>query len=151
MTASAIEREIRIDAPIEVVWDVITNPTHIVNWFADEATLDLRSGGAGVLTFTEHNHVSPLRVVTADAPNVFSYRWSQPDGQEPSEENSMLVEFFLSEDQGVTTLRLIESGFAKINWSEEKNQEYFDDHSNGWDYFVPRLASYSATANVSAK
>jgi hypothetical protein len=63
----------------------------------------------------------------------------------------MLVEFILSEDQGVTTLRLVESGFAKNNWSEEKNREYFDDHSSGWDHFVPRLASYAATANVSAK
>jgi len=151
MTAATIEREIRIDAPIEVVWDVVTNPTHIVNWFAEVATLDLRPGGVGSLTFTEHNHVSPLRVETVDPPNVYSYRWSQPDGEEPTEENSMLVEFILSEDQGVTTLRLVESGFAKNNWSEEKNQEYFDDHSNGWDFFVPRLASYAATANVSAK
>jgi hypothetical protein len=61
----------------------------------------------------------------------------------------MLVEFILSEADGVTTLRLIESGFAKNNWSEEKNRDYYDDHSNGWDYFTPRLASYAA-AGVSA-
>jgi uncharacterized protein YndB with AHSA1/START domain len=69
MTAATIEREIRIDAPIEVVWDVVTNPKHIVNWFAEEATVDLRPGGAGSLNFTEHNHVSPLRVETVDPPN----------------------------------------------------------------------------------
>jgi uncharacterized protein YndB with AHSA1/START domain len=151
MTAATIEREIKIEAPIEVVWEVLTNPAHIVNWFAEEATLDLRPGGAGSLNFTEHDHVSPLRVETLDPPNVFSYRWSQPDGEEPTEENSMLVEFILSEDQGVTTLRLIESGFAKNDWSEEKNREYYDDHSNGWDHFVPRLASYAASAHVSAQ
>jgi uncharacterized protein YndB with AHSA1/START domain len=151
MTAATIEREIRIDAPIEVVWDVVTNPKHIVNWFADEATLDLRSGGAGTLIFTEHNFVSPLRVETVDPPTVFSYRWSQPDGEEPTEENSMLVEFILSEEQGVTTLRFIESGFAKNNWSEEKNREYFDDHSNGWDFYLPRLTTYAATAHVPTK
>jgi uncharacterized protein YndB with AHSA1/START domain len=151
MTAATIEREIRIEAPIEVVWEVVTNPKHIAMWFADEATLDLRPGGAGTLSFTEHNHVAPLRVETVDPPNVYSYRWSQPDGEEPTEANSMLVEFILSEHQGVTTLRLIESGFAKSDWSEEKIQEYYDEHSSGWDHFVPRLASYAATANVSAK
>jgi len=149
MTAATIERVILIDAPIDIVWDVVTNPKHIVQWFADEAALDLRPGGAGTLTFTEHNHVSPLRVETVDPPNLFSYRWSQPDGEEPTPENSMLVEFILSEADGVTTLRLIESGFAKNDWSEEKNREYYDDHSNGWDYFTPRLASYAA-ASVSA-
>jgi uncharacterized protein YndB with AHSA1/START domain len=151
MTAATIERVIQIDAPIETVWDVVTNPKHIVHWFAEEATLDLRPGGSGTLTFTEHNHVSPLRVETVDRPNLFSYRWSQPDGEEPTEENSMLVEFILSEDQGVTTLRLIESGFAKNNWSDEKNREYYDDHSNGWDHFAPRLATYAASTHVSAK
>lgn len=150
MTAATIEREIRINAPIEIVWDVVTNPAHIVNWFAEEASLDLRPGGAGSLTFTEHNHVSPLRVETVEPPNVFSYRWSQPDGEEPTENNSMLVQFILSEDQGVTTLRLVESGFAKIDWSEQKSREYYDDHSNGWDHFVPRLGSYAATASASA-
>jgi uncharacterized protein YndB with AHSA1/START domain len=150
MTATKIEREIRIDAPIEVVWDVVTNPKHIVNWFADEATLDLRPGGVGTLNFTEHNHVSPILVETVDPPNTYSYRWGKPDGEVPTEENSLLVQFILSENQGVTTLRLIESGFAKNNWSDEKNQEYYDDHSNGWDYYVPRLASYAATANVLA-
>ena len=149
MTAATIERVILIDAPIDIVWDVVTNPKHIVQWFADEAVLDLRPGGAGTLNFTEHNHVSPLRVETVDPPNLFSYRWSQPDGEEPTPENSMLVEFILSEADGVTTLRLIESGFAKNNWSEEKNRDYYDDHSNGWDYFTPRLASYAA-AGVSA-
>jgi uncharacterized protein YndB with AHSA1/START domain len=149
MTAATIERVILIDAPIDIVWDVVTNPKHIVQWFADEAVLDLRPGGTGTLNFTEHNQVSPLRVETVDPPNLFSYRWSQPDGEEPTPENSMLVEFILSEAEGVTTLRLIESGFAKNNWSEEKNREYYDDHSNGWDYFTPRLASYAA-ASVSA-
>ncbi|MEO9181332.1 MAG: SRPBCC domain-containing protein, partial [Acidimicrobiales bacterium] len=51
MYAATIEREIRIEAPIEVVWNVITNPIEIVKWFADEAEIDLRPGGIGYLKF----------------------------------------------------------------------------------------------------
>lgn len=151
MTAATIERVIQINAPIEVVWDVVTNPKHIVNWFADEATIDLRPGGAGTLNFREYNNLAPLHVETVDPPNLYSYRWSQPEGEEPTAENSMLVEFVLSEEQGVTTLRLIESGFATNNWSEERNREYFDGHSNGWDHFLGRLASYAPSVNMSTK
>lgn len=151
MTATTIEREIRIEAPIDVVGDVVTNPSHISKWFADAVALDLRLGGAGTLTFTEHNHVAPLRVATVDRPKLFSFRWSQPDGEEPNENNSMLVEFILSEDDGATTLRLVESGFAKVNWSDEKSKEYYDDHSNGWDFYVPRLSAYVITATSTSK
>ena len=151
MSTASIEREIQIDAPIEVVWDVITQPEHIMNWFADEAVLDLRPGGTGTLTFTEQGHVALFRVETVNPPHVFSYRWSQPDGEEPTEDNSMLVEFTLTETGGSTTLRLVESGFDKVSWSDEKNQQYYDDHTNGWDYFVSRLGTYAVSAQSPSK
>ena len=151
MSQASIEREIHIDAPIDVGWDVITQPEHLAKWFADEAVLDLRAGGAGTLTFTEQGHATLLRVETVNPPHVFSYRWSQPDGEEPPEDNSMLVEFTLTEINGSTTLRLVESGFNKVSWSDEKNQQYYDDHTNGWDYFVPRLGTYVVSAQSPSK
>jgi uncharacterized protein YndB with AHSA1/START domain len=39
------------DAPLELVWDVLTNPEHVRNWFAPfrdkvtECSIDLRAGG----------------------------------------------------------------------------------------------------------
>ena len=40
-----------IEAPIDVVWEVISRPEQIVHWFSDKAELDLRPGGEGVLSF----------------------------------------------------------------------------------------------------
>jgi uncharacterized protein YndB with AHSA1/START domain len=41
MTDLAIEREILIEAPADVIWRTITEPDHIARWFADRVQLDL--------------------------------------------------------------------------------------------------------------
>jgi len=51
MTDFAIEREIFIEAPAEVVWHTITEPDQIEKWFADRVELDLGPGGAGTFVF----------------------------------------------------------------------------------------------------
>jgi len=51
MSTYAIARDIAIDAPIEVVWDTITQPAQIRTWFSDDADLDARAGALGTLTF----------------------------------------------------------------------------------------------------
>ena len=43
-----IEREIVLPAPPEEVWDALTEPERLEEWFATEAELDPRPGGAGV-------------------------------------------------------------------------------------------------------
>jgi hypothetical protein len=45
MAGDRIERDVLIEAPIDVVWEVISRPEQIVHWFSDEAQLDLRPGG----------------------------------------------------------------------------------------------------------
>jgi uncharacterized protein YndB with AHSA1/START domain len=40
-----IEQEVRIEAPIERVRQVITDPAHVARWFGNSAQLDHRPGG----------------------------------------------------------------------------------------------------------
>ena len=47
MSADRIEREIEIEAPVDVVWAVVTEPHHIASWFTDSATLDLGRAAKG--------------------------------------------------------------------------------------------------------
>jgi uncharacterized protein YndB with AHSA1/START domain len=51
MVPERIEREISIDAPLEVVWAVVTESQHISGWFSDSAQIDLRPGGELILTW----------------------------------------------------------------------------------------------------
>jgi uncharacterized protein YndB with AHSA1/START domain len=40
-----IEHEVRIEAPIERVWQIITDPAYVAKWFGSTAEIDPRPGG----------------------------------------------------------------------------------------------------------
>ncbi|MBB5786730.1 SRPBCC domain-containing protein [Jiangella mangrovi] len=54
-----IERDIEVDAPPDVVFDVLSRSEHLWEWWFGDA-------GAGPVAFT---------VVAADPPNRFAFRW----------------------------------------------------------------------------
>ncbi|HMD56727.1 MAG TPA: SRPBCC domain-containing protein [Solirubrobacteraceae bacterium] len=54
MVPERIEREVVIDAPILVVWSVVTEPKHIGGRFSDSAEVELRPGGELRFTWDEH-------------------------------------------------------------------------------------------------
>jgi uncharacterized protein YndB with AHSA1/START domain len=144
LAADRIEREIDIDAPIDVVWRVITEPDHITGWFTDSAELDARPGGNGRFGW-EAMTVVNLRVERLDPPHFFSFRWQHPDGEEPVEANAALVEFSLEARGGSTRLRLVESGIDTLARPDEDRETYFTEHSRGWTVIVERLREYAPT------
>ena len=103
-----IEREIVIDAPVEVVWRTVTEPDQISLWFADKVELDIKPGARGYMGFGEQG--GPVIVETVDPPRCFSFRWNHPVGEEPAAGNSLLVEFTLVGEGEQTRLRVVESG-----------------------------------------
>ena len=52
----------------------------------------------------EFDAIVPIRVVEAEPFRRFSFRWNHPEGAEPDESNSALVEFSLIEEAGGTRL-----------------------------------------------
>ncbi len=142
-----IEHEIHINASPEVVFDVVSNPKHLVRWFPDEAELDPRPGEQGVFTFQTPGgeHVAPVTVVDAQPYSRFSFRWSQDAGEPATEMNSLLVAFELIPDGGGTTLRMSESNFDGRGLEEARVVAEYEDHSQGWAQIMPRLAPYAET------
>ena len=147
MVPSQIEKEVLIEAPIDVVWQVLTEPDQMTRWFSQEARLDRRSGGAGHLSFPSGQEYF-LRVEVFEPPHRFAYRWLHEDTSHFRTDNSMLVEFTLLAENGHTRLRIVESGFDQVDWSDEAKTKYFDDHSRGWGMFSERIRSYAPTAMV---
>jgi uncharacterized protein YndB with AHSA1/START domain len=97
MTPDIITKDILISAPAETVYRVITEPDQIARWFADAADLNAVLGGEGILTFedraTAQRMTVRLTVQAAEPPRRFAFRWDYPDGEQPREGNSLLVEF----------------------------------------------------------
>jgi uncharacterized protein YndB with AHSA1/START domain len=125
-------RDILIEAPVDVVWDVVTQPAHIAGWFSEKVELDLRPGGRAAFHWNDHGTVHG-RVERVEPPNLFSFRWALRHDEELADGNSTLVEFSLREEGGSTRLTVVESGL---------DQEHFEGHQEGWERELGELEEY---------
>ena len=146
MTPDIIEKEIVINAPVETVYRVITEPAQISQWFSDAADLDPAPGGEGTLTFedraTSQRMTVTLVVQAAEPPHRFAFRWDYPDGEQPHEGNSPLVQFTLTAEGTGTRLRVTESGFTGLAKPDQDKATYIDTHDKGWDIHLANLQHY---------
>lgn len=145
----SIEREIHIDATPDVVYEVISTAEHLTQWWPDEAQLTATPGAGGFVAFGDRSkpdaHVESLTVVEADPPRRFSFRWVYDEGAAASPTNSLLVTFDLIPSGAAgTLLRFSEAGYREKGWEAAVLEETYRDHSNGWNYFLPRLVTYVA-------
>jgi uncharacterized protein YndB with AHSA1/START domain len=155
MEFGSIEREIRIDAAPETVFDVVSSPRHVAQWWPDEANYaSAEPGSAGEIVFLQHGGeraVVRFEVVDAVPPRLFSFRWTHPEGERPRADNSFLVTFELEPVEDGTLLRMTETGFRERGWALAELEATYRDHSTGWDYHLARLAPYVATHVAGAR
>lgn len=146
MEYGGIEREFHIDASPEVVFEVISSPAHIREWWTDEADLEPAPGAIGELVCgdkaTAQAEVVPITVVDAEPPRLFSFRWVYPDGEVATPANSLLVTFELVPSGAGTVVRLTEAGFREMRWEAAVLEEQYKEHCVGWDTHLARLGEY---------
>ena len=133
-----IERKISIQAPIATVWDVITKPEYISQWFGSQAEIDLRPGGKGKLSWGEDLE-APLEIVEVEKPHLFSFLWVAPDEETKPTHQQTLVEFRLTEDGAGTKVCLTESGFEQLEMTAEQQANLIAKHTPGWGDFLSSL------------
>ncbi|WP_433649107.1 SRPBCC domain-containing protein [Micromonospora zamorensis] len=146
MEQGTIERDIHVDAPPEVVFEVVSQPEHMREWWPDDARFESVAGAPGELVWrnadTGETTTVALAVVEVDPPKRFSFRWcfTEPDrgGQ------ALLVTFDLIPDGTGTQIRMTETGFREMGWETAVLEAQYQDHENGWDHYMPRLGAYVA-------
>lgn len=130
--ADRIEREILIEAPVEQVWRLVSEP----GWWIGDGDPSHRvvthEGEVVVVEFPPHGRF-PVLPISTDAPRYASYRGGDDPSQAPAEGTSTLVEFFLTEKDGGTLLRVVESGFASVYSSPERRAAAVEDNIGGWE------------------
>jgi uncharacterized protein YndB with AHSA1/START domain len=137
-----IEREVLIEAPIDVVWSVLTEPEHVAGWFSNSAEIDLRPGGEATFDWPEHGGAARAWVERVEPPRTFSFRWVRSVGEEQRKDSSTLVEFTLAAEGDQTRLRVVESGFRELAWSEDKKSQYAAENTRGWQLELDELVEY---------
>ena len=93
-----IRREIILPAPREEVWDALTEPDRLADWFANDVDLDLRPGGGA--SFRWSNGESRTATVTeVDPERRLAFEW----------DDEGVVAFTLDDDPDGTRLTVVET------------------------------------------
>ena len=134
-----IERTVQLAHPPERVWAALTTAEGLAAWFGNEATIDLRPGGAARMRWTEEGFTAQMRVERVEEPRVFGFTWGIY-GLPEDDPRRTYVEFTL-EPVGVgTRLTVVESGFAQL--PEDVYRKAFDGNTEGWAKELGELAAY---------
>jgi uncharacterized protein YndB with AHSA1/START domain len=134
MSDDRIERDTLIDASLDRVWSLVATPGF---WVADEASVagTVAKEGASLVAKNPNLGEVSVRVEKAEPPTYVAYRWASAfPGEELREDNSTLVEFTLSTEDGKTRLRVVESGFAALGTSEELRDKTVRFNTDGWSH-----------------
>ena len=139
-----VQREIRIDAPRDVVWTALTTAEHIAGWFGQSVSFPdgVYQGAEGSFGWQGHG-VFPARIVTFSPTAEFAFSWGTP-GEPIREDNSTTATFTLADEAGQTLLRVVESGFDTLGTAAERRAA-MEDNASGWTEELDELVAYTAS------
>ena len=133
-----IERTVEVAHPPGQVWAALTTAEGLGAWFGDEATIDLRPGGAARMRWSSGFRVE-MRVERVEEPTVFGFTW-QIYGLPEDDPRRTYVEFTLEPAGAGTRLRVVESGFAQL--PEDAYRAAYDGNTKGWASELGELVDY---------
>ncbi len=100
-----VRRETVFDAEREEVWDALTDPERLREWFANDVDLDLRPGGAGTFRWDDGS-VRYARVERVDEQRELEFEWWDDDG------GASVVSISLADSDDGTRVTVVESPAA---------------------------------------
>jgi uncharacterized protein YndB with AHSA1/START domain len=132
-----IEREVRVEAAPDTVFEFLTDPEKATRWMGTAATLDPRPGG--VYRVNIGPYIAVGEYVEVDPPYrvVFTWGWEGADALTPP--GSSTVEITLTPDGDATVVRLVHRDLPA---------HAVEPHGHGWDQYMPRLAIAAAGGNA---
>jgi uncharacterized protein YndB with AHSA1/START domain len=133
-----IERTVEIAHPPAKVWAALTTAEGLGTWFGNQATIDLRPGGAAQMTWTSGDRAN-MRIERVEEPSVFGFTW-HIYGLPDEDPRRTYVEFTLEPVGSDTRLTVVESGFAQL--PEGEHQKAFGGNVDGWANELGELVEY---------
>jgi uncharacterized protein YndB with AHSA1/START domain len=134
-----IERTVELAHPPATVWAALTTAEGLAGWFGNEATIDLRPGGAAWMRWTGEGFTANMRVERVEEPRVFGFTW-HIYGLPDDDPRRTYVEFTLEPVAAGTRLTVVESGFAQL--TDDAHRKAYDGNTDGWAKELGELAGY---------
>jgi uncharacterized protein YndB with AHSA1/START domain len=126
-----IEHSVRIEAPLDRVWDLVTEPGW---WVPSDATavIDRAPGAVTVRTSARYGSF-PVQVVRLEPMVYAAFRWASAfAGEEPVDGKATLVEFHVAAEDDAVRVTVVESGFASLAVPEDVLRKEYDGNVSGW-------------------
>ena len=133
-----IERTVELAHPPAEVWAALTTAEGLGTWFGNQATIDLRPGGAAEMSW-DGGHKAEMRVERVEEPSVFAFTW-HIYGLPDTDPRRTYVEFTLEPVDAGTRLTVVESGFAQL--PDDVHGTAFDGNTRGWGSELGELVDY---------
>jgi uncharacterized protein YndB with AHSA1/START domain len=133
-----IERTVELAHPPTKVWAALTTAEGLGTWFGHQATIDLRPGGTGQMTWNSGDKAE-LRIERVDAPSIFGFTW-HIYGLPAEDPRRTYVEFTLEPVATGTRLTVVESGFAQL--PDDDYRKAFSSNTEGWASELGELVDY---------
>jgi len=99
-----VRREVEFQAPPSDVWEALTDPERLGEWFANAVELDVRPGGEGSFRWDDGT-VRHARVEAVEYERRLAFRWRDADADTPA----TAVEITLAETAEGTRLTVVET------------------------------------------
>jgi uncharacterized protein YndB with AHSA1/START domain len=100
----AFERRFR--HPIHAVWEAITDPEHLAQWYMTKAQIDARVGGSVDFVAMFAPVHATGKILTWDPPRVFEHEWNVgPNKDIPTPGERSIIRWELTPEGDVTILR----------------------------------------------
>ena len=133
------QRELRIAASPETVWEFLVDPAKVARWKGRPATAFDPQPGGGYRIEIVPGHVASGEFVELDRPNRLVYTWGwAPDGDGPNAvpPGSSTVEIELAPEGGATKLRFTHRDLP--------SSAAVESHGVGWEHYLERLVVAAA-------
>ncbi len=144
--SDSIEKTVDIAAPIERVWQALTDHREFGEWFrvALDGPFVVGEISTGAITHPGAEGMKwEATIESMEKPAYFAYRWPHPADRYASDytnDPTTLVEFRLEEIPQGTRLTVIESGFEAI--PEDRRARHMLENEGGWAEQVQNIKAH---------
>ena len=141
-TINQIETILELSHPQQKVWQAITTPKGLNQWFGNRVTMKLEEGSPILFEWDEFGQAGGV-IEVVNPISKFAYRWRAtgvPEEVAMNETNSTLVTFELTPTPTGTRLRVLETGFATLD--PGLREKAFRENTNGWATELGELVAY---------
>jgi uncharacterized protein YndB with AHSA1/START domain len=143
--SDVIRKQVELRAPLERVWQAISDPAEFGSWFKVRLDGPFEPGieQTGQMTYPGYEHMPwKARVVAVEPPHRLAFDWPHMDDQERVREDWpwTRVEFRLEAQGEGTLLTVTESGFDAL--PPETRDNSYRQNEGGWEQQTGNIAAH---------